>query len=104
MVFPKEDCWRDLISAEMGKNGDSWTNVVHSWAGPSPDHRWDETPPPAPENWLDVRFDAGFGSPEGHTFTLWTDRWVYFPLEYDGAERCGSAPRNPRDHACKHQP
>lgn len=28
-------------------------------------------------------------------FTAWTEKYVYFPLEYDGKEYIGYAPRNP---------
>ena len=52
---------------------------------------------------LHRNFDAGFGSEEGSYFTAWSDSWVYFPICYDGAEWCGSAPRNPCDIAMKHQ-
>ncbi len=48
-------------------------------------------------------FDDSFGFPEGAAFTAWGERWVYFPLSYDGAESIGHAPRNPCDLSMKHQ-
>jgi hypothetical protein len=48
-------------------------------------------------------FDGGFGSTEGAPFTAWGERWVYFPICYDGAEWVGHAPRNPCDTAMEHQ-
>ena len=52
---------------------------------------------------LHCEFYAGFGGEEGASFTAWSENWVYFPLCYDGAEWCGSAPRNPCKIAMKHQ-
>ena len=51
---------------------------------------------------LDKKFDAGYGSPEGEPFTLWTKDRVYFPICYDGAEWVCSVPRNPCDIATEH--
>lgn len=44
---------------------------------------------------MDVQFDDGYGSDEGMSFTVWGEKYVYFPLEYDGSEYVGWAPRNP---------
>ena len=52
---------------------------------------------------LDTEFDDGFGCAEGLPFTAWTKSWVLFPLEYDGAESVGRAPRNPCATAMGHQ-
>lgn len=52
---------------------------------------------------LRVDFDDGFGGTEGANFTAWGERWVYFPICYDGAEWVGHAPRNPCDIAMSHQ-
>ncbi len=47
--------------------------------------------------------DTGHGGEQGQPFTVWTERRVYFPLCYDGAEWVGSAPRDPCDEALRHQ-
>lgn len=52
---------------------------------------------------LDVEFNNGFGQTKGAPFTAWTDDYVYFPIEYDGSEWCGSVPRNPNGNATWHQ-
>lgn len=44
---------------------------------------------------MDTEFYAGYGSAEGCNFTVWTERSVYFPLEYDGAEAVGRVSRHP---------
>jgi len=50
-----------------------------------------------------VEFYSGFGGSEGKPFTAWGEKYVYFPIVYDGAEWVGSAPRNPCDEATAHQ-
>lgn len=51
---------------------------------------------------LDTSFDAGFGWSQGKPFTAWGDKYVYFPVVYDGAEWVGSAPRHPNNEATDH--
>ena len=48
-------------------------------------------------------FDSGYGRTEGAPFTAWGEKWVYFPICYDGAEWVGSVPRNPCDISLEHQ-
>lgn len=45
---------------------------------------------------LDKKFDGGYGGPKGEPVLIWTERYVYFPVQYDGSEWLGRAPRNPR--------
>ena len=48
-------------------------------------------------NRLARRFDSGYGSTEGYAFCVMTQKRVYFPVVYDGAEWVGSAPRIPSE-------
>jgi hypothetical protein len=80
--------WRKLITDEMVIRGDAWSNVV----GIAPD-----------DAALTVEFDDGYGCTEGPPFTVWTIRFVYFPICYDGAESCGSVSRNPIPEPQEHQ-
>jgi hypothetical protein len=80
--------WRELIIQHMKEVGESPVDVVGSTLS---------------EAELDVEFSCGYGGSEGKKFTLWTDRRVYFPVVYDGAEWVGSAPRNRCDEATQHQ-
>ena len=48
------------------------------------------------------KFDAGYGGHCGKAFTAWSERYVYFPVVYDGAEWVGRAPRDPCDEATEH--
>lgn len=52
---------------------------------------------------LKKEFDDGYGGTEGEAFTAWGEKWVYFPLCYDGAEWVGHAPRDPCDTVMEHQ-
>lgn len=54
------------------------------------------------ESVLDVEFDDGYGSAQGPAILIWTERFVYFPVVYDGAEWLGSAPRYPRASGQSH--
>ena len=42
---------------------------------------------------MEVKFDTGFGSANGVRFAAWSEKWVYFPVEYDGSEWVGRASR-----------
>ena len=51
------------------------------------------------EEELLVEFDDGLGGSEGKEFTAWGEKYVYFPLVYDGMGWVGKTPRNPCDEA-----
>ena len=52
---------------------------------------------------MDIEFNGGYGGAEGKSFTAWSERYVYFPVVYDGAEWVGRAPRNPCKQVTEHQ-
>ena len=54
------------------------------------------------EDELNREFDDGYGGSEGEPFTAWGEKYVYFPVVYDGSEWVGFAPRNPCDEKCSH--
>ena len=80
------ETWRELISEEMQDCGETWEDV-ESTVG---------------SEYFDLSFDDGFGSEEGHPFTLWTAKRVYFPVCHDGAEWCSSVSRIPDGIATEH--
>src|SRR5690606_32833115 len=82
--------WRKEIECEMSIHRDSFANVEGMVA-----NSYHESEPFTGTDWLDDEFDNGYGGTEGHKFTLWTKSRVYFPINYDGSESCGSVPRNP---------
>lgn len=51
---------------------------------------------------LDAEFSSGYGATEGKPFTAWSEKYVYFPVCYDGSEWVERAPRNPCDEATNH--
>ncbi len=55
------------------------------------------------EKELKVKFDNDYGETKGDSFTAWGEHWVYFPLQYDGMEYIGHAPRHPCEIAMDHQ-
>lgn len=80
--------WKELISEEMKKHGESWSDMVAITL----------TAEEAGEG-----FDINASGPHGKPFTAWTENRVYFPLCHDGYEACGSVARNPGGGATKHQ-
>jgi hypothetical protein len=81
------DTWRELIADEMQAHGETWADA-ESIAPPDLD--------------LDRSFDAGYGCEEGHPFTVWTAKRVYFPCGYDGAESAASVSRHPDGWPTRH--
>ena len=53
-------------------------------------------------DFLDKEFDNSYGLAQGPSFTIWTDYRVYFPVQYDGSEWCGSVPRHPCEEVVRH--
>lgn len=51
---------------------------------------------------LDTPFYSGFGGTDGAAFTAWSEKYVYFPVQYDGAEWVARVPRDPCDVATEH--
>lgn len=80
--------WHALIKDEMKRRGETFGQLVGCTLS---------------EEQLHEEFDAGYGEEKGANFTAWTANRVYFPVGYDGAEWCGSAPRNPSGEATEHQ-
>ncbi len=91
--------WRGLVAEEMATHGETWADMTGSVIAKPERYYEDDGHTPS----FDREFDAGYGGSEGDRFTVWTEKRVYFPIVYDGAEWCGSAPRNPCDEACAHQ-
>lgn len=79
--------WFEMLKEKMKENGDSF----------------EERACTLDEAGLKKDFDSGYGGTEGAAFTAWGEKWVYFPICYDGAEWVGSAPRNPCEVAMEHQ-
>ena len=48
-----------------------------------------------PRKMLDEKFNDGYGGSEGTPFYAYTDKWVIFPVVYDGMEWLAAIPRDP---------
>ena len=81
----REVCWKNLIDEAILENSDKFVCCTLT-----------------EEESVKV-FDNGFGCSEGVPFTAWGEKYVYFPIVYDGSEWVGSAPRFPCDEKCRHQ-
>jgi hypothetical protein len=79
--------WYDLLKEMMANDGEDFAQRVCTLT----------------EEQLKAVFNNGYGGTEGAAFTAWGEKWVYFPIEYDGSEWVGHAPRNPCDIAMAHQ-
>ena len=79
--------WKELLLANMADHNETMDDLVDSTLT-------DEE--------LDVQFDNGFGGPKGKPFTVWTERRVYFPVVYDGAEWVASVSRDPDGQPTEH--
>ena len=96
------DTWRKDILYEMAKVGETMDDVI--CAVPSLDKplvmkkirplvMWNPGKKKyAKISWLDVPFGE---LPRQESFTIWTEKRVYFPGTYDGYYWCDSVPRNP---------
>lgn len=79
--------WRKMLIEELEANGETFENVISiTLTGEE----------------LDMSFDNGYGGTEGRPFTAWTEKRVYFPVCYDGAEWVGSVSRNPDCNPTRH--
>jgi len=79
--------WRELIEYEMVRHKEAWRDVLSSTFVIGKEM---------------VQFDNGWGTTCGDPFTVWTEKRVYFPVQYDGSEWCSSVSRNPDNIACEH--
>lgn len=71
--------WRKELRDHFKETGDSFDNIIITLT----------------DKELDKEFDADFGSKNGQPFTAWSDNWVYFSYEYDGADYIERVERHP---------
>ena len=80
------ESWKEMLIAAFEETGDNFNNLKTTLS----------------KEELEVKFDSGYGASEGKPFTAWGDKYVYFPVVYDGSEWVGFAPRNICDIKTKH--
>lgn len=76
-----------MLDEALEENGETWADVVSNTMT---------------EADMEMEFDAGHGLIKGCKFTIWTERGVYFPVSYDGAEWVGNVSRNPDGKPTRH--
>jgi hypothetical protein len=47
------------------------------------------------EPFLDYEYDTGYGAPDCQAIYAWTQNWIIFVTQYDGATWVSRIPRNP---------
>ena len=72
--------WREELKEKFRVTGDSFEHLVITITDAE----------------LDREFDDDFGSAEGTPFTAWSDNYVYFSREYDGADYIDYVERHPK--------
>ena len=87
--------WQSMVERVMDRNGESMADIVGWTVG---NDSWDQSVSgefqPLP-NEFHREFYPDYGEPEGTPFRIWTARYVYFPLSYDGQESVDAIPRHP---------
>lgn len=79
--------WRIELTEAFASTGDTWEDITASTLT---------------EAALDTEFYPGYGSPEGEAFTVWTEKCVYFPWQYDGSEGVAWVSRHPDNKPTYH--
>ena len=69
-----------MLDEALKENGEAWADVEANTMT---------------EADMAKEFYSGYVGTEGCAFTVWTTRYVYFPICYDGSESVGRAARNP---------
>lgn len=99
-----ETSWMQLLVIGMMENHEGWPNTnwadqIEMVAVAGKLLTWEQA---QTDKDFNKSFYKGFGCKEGAPFTAWSKDWVYFPVQYDGRESIGRAPRNPCNHANEH--
>jgi hypothetical protein len=80
--------WRTLLEQSLIDCGETMGDIV-SYA-------------PVDGKWLDYYFDDDSKQIEGESFTVWTKKRVYFPVQYNGSEWVESVSRIPDGKPTNH--
>lgn len=83
--------WKTMIDSAMNENGESWEDVV---ANTMTDEEMDKA--------MDKDFASGYFLIQGCTFTVWTNKSVYFPACDGIVEWVERISRNPDGKPTKH--
>lgn len=78
--------WREMLIEAFNETGDNFTEMQTTLT----------------DDELVKFFDDESVGREGSHFTAWGEKYVYFPVVYEGLEWVGYAPRNPCDVKTTH--
>ena len=78
--------WREMLIEAFNETGDNFTELQTTLT----------------DDELVKFFDDESVGREGLHFTAWGEKYVYFPVVYEGLEWVGYAPRNPCDVKTTH--
>lgn len=95
----KEIMIHDYFHADAKFSSVGWKDTIEMVAINGKLLTWDQA---QTDDDMNKAFDYTFGRICGVPFTAWSAEWVYFPVQYDGRESIGRAPRNPCNHANEH--
>lgn len=103
----KNTTWRTLITSKLTSNNETWDDVISCVVNANTDamlfdEKYAKKVLEFEGDLLDFPFYPGYGITRGPYFTIWTEKYVYFPHDYDGLETVASVPRNPNDIAMEH--
>ena len=88
----------EALAAELGETVESAVLGTHY------NKQWDEkdtAPRGSPMTWVDARpwldeeYNDSYGGADCRPFVAWSQSWVFWVHEYDGATWLAKAPRNP---------
>lgn len=80
--------WKELLDEALAQNGETWADVEFNTMT---------------EEDMNKLFDSGHRQgAQGCPFTIWTNKSVYFPVEYDGSESVGRVSRHPDGKPTEH--
>lgn len=89
------ESWNEMVQSLREEVGDDTPVVALVVQKPDPEYTGNKircTPEEAAVE-MDRKFYSGYGGTEGAPFILWTEKGVFFPVVYDGAEWAGWLPR-----------
>ena len=94
--------WRAEIAEALADNGETESDIIETVVGTYEKYDPETRRYLALPGSLDMPFDSGYGGINGCTFTVWTEKYVYFPACYDGSEWVASVARDPDGVATEH--
>lgn len=84
MFEKRKRSWKELIERQMESSGESFSDIIYCTLSIEE---------------LSETFECDYGCENGKPFFAWTEKYIYFPLAYDGYQFVRHVPRSPVDNA-----